>query len=177
MGHDPNKVNVILGYHPQVILAGRRINDGMGLHVAHRLVRLLTQRQVHTGQAKVLVLGLAFKENCPDLRNTRVIDVIRELQNHVAQVDVYDPWVNTDEARQKYQLNLVEKLEPAKYDGIILAVAHRQFLELGAPGIRELGKPCSVLFDVKHLLPRHAVGRLAQADAAVRPEGCGHFAR
>ena len=143
-----------IGYHPEVILSGRRINDGMGSHVAQRVIHQMVQRRMHVAQAKVLVLGLAFKENCPDLRNTRVIDVIAELRNYEADVDVYDPWVDAGEAQHEYGLTPVKELAPATYDAIILAVAHRQFVALGAAGIRALGKPGCVLFDVKQVLPK-----------------------
>ena len=143
-----------IGYHPEVILSGRRINDGMGSHVAHRVIHQMVQRRMHVAQAKVLVLGLAFKENCPDLRNTRVIDVIAELRNYGAEVDVYDPWIDAGEAQHEYGLTPVQELVPATYDAIVLAVAHRQFVALGAAGIRALGKPGSVLFDVKQMLPK-----------------------
>ncbi|MGA8279117.1 MAG: nucleotide sugar dehydrogenase [Rhodanobacteraceae bacterium] len=146
-----------IGYHPEVILSGRRINDGMGEHVAQRVVKLMTQRRMHAAGADILVLGLAFKENCPDLRNTRVIDVIKEFQSYHANVDVYDPWVSADEARHEYGLELTPTLIPGKYDAIVLAVAHREFIELGADGIRALGKPGCVLFDVKQALPRDRV--------------------
>jgi UDP-N-acetyl-D-galactosamine dehydrogenase len=143
-----------IGYHPEVILSGRRINDGMGSHVAQRVIHHMVQRRMHVAQAKVLVLGLAFKENCPDLRNTRVIDVIAELRNYGADVDVHDPWVDVGEAQHEYGLTPIKELAPATYDAIILAVAHRQFVALGAAGIRALGKPGSVLFDVKQILPK-----------------------
>jgi UDP-N-acetyl-D-galactosamine dehydrogenase len=143
-----------IGYHPEVILAGRRINDGMGSHVAQRVIHQMVQRRMHVAQAKVLVLGLAFKENCPDLRNTRVTDVIAELRNYGADVDVYDPWVDTAEAQHEYGLTPVKELVPSTYDAIVLAVAHRQFVALGAAGIRALGKPGCVLFDVKQVLPK-----------------------
>jgi UDP-N-acetyl-D-galactosamine dehydrogenase len=145
-----------IGYHPEVILSGRRINDGMGSHVAQRVVKLMTQRRIHAAGADILVLGLAFKENCPDLRNTRVVDVVGEFKSYHANVDVYDPWVSADEARHEYGLDLVRELEPGKYDAVILAVAHDQFIALGADGIRALGKPGCVVFDVKQKLPRGA---------------------
>ena len=145
-----------IGYHPEVILSGRRINDSMGSHVAQRVIRLMTKRRIHAAQAKVLVLGLAFKENCPDLRNTRVVDVINEFRSYDAHVDVYDPWVSADEARHEYGLNLLSKLDGGGYDAIILAVAHKQFTQLGAQGIRALGKPDCVLFDVKNVLGKDA---------------------
>jgi UDP-N-acetyl-D-galactosamine dehydrogenase len=146
-----------VGYHPEVILSGRRINDGMGAHVASRVIKLMTRRGIHPGRAHVLVMGLAFKENCPDLRNTRIVDVIGELHSYGAHVDVHDPWVDAAEARDKYTINLVDAPATGHYDAIVLAVGHRQFLDLGLEGIRALGKPECVLFDVKHLLPRDAV--------------------
>ncbi len=150
-----------IGHHPEVILAGRRINDAMGQHVAERVIKLMIERRIHAADARVLVLGLAFKENCPDLRNTRVVDVIEALRSYHVQVDVHDPWADADQARQEYGLNLVTAPEPGRYDAVILAVAHRQFAELGAQGIRAFGKPGAVLFDVKQLLPRDVVdGRL-----------------
>ncbi|WP_440224138.1 nucleotide sugar dehydrogenase [Dokdonella sp. MW10] len=146
-----------IGYHPEVILSGRRINDGMGSHVAQRVVKLMTQRRIHAAGSRILVLGLAFKENCPDLRNTRVTDVVDELRSYHANVDVHDPWVSAAEAQHEYGLTLVDTLEDGLYDAIILAVAHREFIELGAARIRALGKPGCVLFDVKQALPRDAV--------------------
>jgi UDP-N-acetyl-D-galactosamine dehydrogenase len=146
-----------IGYHPEVILSGRRINDGMGSHVAQRVIKLMTQRRIHAVGANILVLGLAFKENCPDLRNTRVVDVVGEFRSYHANVDVYDPWVSAEEARHEYGLDLVTELTPGKYDAVILAVAHDQFVELGADGIRALGKPGCVVFDVKQKLPRDKV--------------------
>ncbi|HXH04049.1 MAG TPA: Vi polysaccharide biosynthesis UDP-N-acetylglucosamine C-6 dehydrogenase TviB [Candidatus Competibacteraceae bacterium] len=150
-----------VGYHPEMILAGRRINDGMGAYVAQRVVKLMTQRRLQVVDAPVLVLGLAFKENCPDLRNTRVVDIVREFETYNARVEVYDPWIDAEAARHEYGISLVREPRPAHYDAIILAVAHRQFAELGAAGIRALGRPDCVLFDVKGILPASAVdGRL-----------------
>ncbi len=143
-----------IGYHPEVILSGRRINDGMGSHVAQRVIHQMVQRRMHVAQAKVLVLGLAFKENCPDLRNTRVTDVIAELRRYGADVEVHDPWVDTAEAQHEYGLTPVKELKPGTYDAIVLAVAHKQFVAMGASGIRALGKPGCVLFDVKQVLAR-----------------------
>jgi UDP-N-acetyl-D-galactosamine dehydrogenase len=142
-----------LGYHPEVILAGRRINDGMGQYVAESVIKCLTRRKIHVVEAKILVLGLTFKENCPDLRNTKVIDVIRELQSYNAVVEVYDPWVNADEAEHEYGIRPVNEPGTGAYDAIILAVPHRQFVEMGAAKIRALGKTNSILFDVKYVLP------------------------
>ncbi|MDR7193835.1 nucleotide sugar dehydrogenase [Luteimonas terrae] len=146
-----------IGYHPEVILAGRRINDSMGLHVAQRVVKLMQQRGIQTAGARVLVLGLAFKENCPDLRNTRVIDVVRELQSYSIEVDVHDPWVAAAYAQHEYGLTPIDTPDAGAYDAIILAVAHTQFRELGAVGMRAFGKPGAVLFDVKAALPADAV--------------------
>ena len=146
-----------IGYHPDVILAGRRINDGMGSHVARRVAKLMARQNLPTAGAKVLVLGLAFKENCPDVRNTRVVDIVAELRSYNAQVDVHDPWVNADEAKHEYGLDLVAEPQAGQYDAVILAVAHREFTERGADGVRALGKPGAVVFDVKRALPRHAV--------------------
>jgi UDP-N-acetyl-D-galactosamine dehydrogenase len=138
-----------VGYHPQVILAGRRINDGMGAYVAGQLVRAMIKRGIPVRDAKVLVLGLTFKENCPDLRNTRVVDVVAELADYGMSVDVHDPWVDADEAQHEYGISLCESPAQGDYDGIILAVAHEKFRVMGAEAIRGLGKPDHVLFDLK----------------------------
>jgi UDP-N-acetyl-D-galactosamine dehydrogenase len=151
-----------IGYHPEVILAGRRTNDGMGPHVAHRVVKLMSQKGLHVVGAKVLVLGLTFKENCPDLRNTRVTDVIAELAGFGMQVDVYDPWVSVDEAKHEYDLDLLREAPKAgAYDAVVLAVSHREFQAMGPAAIRGLTKAGGVLFDVKCALPAGtADGRL-----------------
>jgi len=146
-----------VGYHPEVILSGRRINDGMAAHVAQRVVKLLARRRIHIAGAKVLVLGLAFKENCPDLRNTRVADMIAELVGYDAEVHVHDPYADADDARREYGIELLPRLGDEKYDAVILAVAHAPFLALGAEGVRALVKPGGVVFDVKQVLPREAV--------------------
>ncbi len=146
-----------IGHHPEVILAGRRINDSMGKHVAQRVVKKMVQRRLQVAQSRILVLGLTFKENCPDLRNTRVVDVIEELRSYEADVDVHDPWVDPAEARHEYGLDLVSEPAPESYDAVVLAVAHRQFIDMGAERIRALGRPGCVLFDVKHALPRESV--------------------
>ena len=142
-----------LGYHPEVILAGRRINDGMGQYVAESVVKRLTRAKIQVVDARILVLGLTFKENCPDLRNTRVTDVIHELQTYNANVDVYDPWVDPLEAEEEYGIQPIKEPQPNQYDAIILAVPHRQFVEMGAAKIRALGKSNHILFDVKYVLP------------------------
>jgi len=150
-----------LGYHAEVILAGRRINDGMGAYVAEQVIKLMTRKRIHVVDASILVMGLTFKENCPDLRNTRVIDIVREFKNYNANVDVYDPWVDAEEARHEYGITPVGQLEDGKYDAIILAVSHQQFIDMGLEKIRSLGKPTSVLFDVKYLFrPEQVDGRL-----------------
>ena len=146
-----------IGYHPDMILAGRRINDGMGSHVARRTIRLMSQRGTQANAAKVLVLGLAFKENCPDLRNTKVIDIVNELRSFNAQVEVHDPWVNARHARTEYGIDMLAKPAHGQYDAVILAVPHREFVAWGADGIRAMGKPGMVLFDVKRSLPRTEV--------------------
>ena len=146
-----------IGFHPEMILAGRRINDEMGSQVARRVIKLMTQRRIHAAQARILVLGLTFKENCPDLRNTRVIDVVREFQSYNAQVDVYDPWASPAQAKAEYGLDLLPVLNAANYDAIILAVSHREFITLGVKNIRALGQPHVVLFDVKQVFPKDQV--------------------
>jgi UDP-N-acetyl-D-galactosamine dehydrogenase len=150
-----------IGYHPEMILAGRRINDGMGAYVVQRVVKLMNQRRIAVMDANVLVMGLTFKENCPDLRNTRAVDIIREFRDYNARVEVYDPWVDPAEAKREYGIEPIREPEACDYDAIILAVAHRQFQEMGPERIRRLGKPNSVLFDVKYVLPAGtADGRL-----------------
>ncbi|MBC7656838.1 MAG: Vi polysaccharide biosynthesis UDP-N-acetylglucosamine C-6 dehydrogenase TviB, partial [Frankiaceae bacterium] len=139
----------------------RRINDGMGSFVAGQVLRLMAQRRINIVGARVLVLGLAFKENCPDLRNTRVVDIVRELRGYHAQVDVFDPWVDAHEARAEYDIEPIAQPQPGSYDAIIIAVGHHQFAELGSAGLRLLGKPGAVLYDVKYVLPLADVdGRL-----------------
>ena len=150
-----------IGYHPDMILAGRRINDGMGSHVARRVVRLLSQRGKSIAGARVLVLGLAFKENCPDLRNTKVVDIIGELRGYGAHVDVHDPWVDAELAEEEYGIVPVGDPSPGSYDAIVLAVPHREFIGSGGDGILAYGVKDAVVFDVKGALPRNAVdGRL-----------------
>ena len=146
-----------IGYHADMILAGRRINDSMGSHVARRVVKLMRQRNQDMTQARVLILGLSFKENCPDLRNTKVIDIIRELRCYNAEVDVHDPWVNAEHAHAEYGVHLVRAPEPGRYTAVVLAVAHGEFVALGPERIRAYGAPGAVLFDVKRALPRAAV--------------------
>lgn len=140
-----------IGYHPEIILAGRRLNDGMGAYVASQLIKGMTQRCIQVQGARVLVMGLAFKENCPDLRNTRVVDIIRELGEYQAQVDVYDPWVDAAAAKREYDIDPVEQPQAGAYDAIILAVGHRQFVEMGIDAVRALGKPKHLLYDLKYV--------------------------
>ncbi len=150
-----------IGYHPEIILAGRRLNDGMGAYVVSQVVKHMTQKKIQVMDSKVLILGLAFKENCPDIRNTRVVDMVHELQQYHASVDIYDPWVSADEAQQEYGIDLTSELQPGHYDAVIVAVGHQQFHEMGVDAIKALCAPTSVLFDIKHLLPVDAVdGRL-----------------
>lgn len=150
-----------VGYHPEVILSGRRINDSMGPYVAETVVKLMLRKRIHVVEANVLIMGLTFKENCPDIRNTRVVDVIAEFENYNANVDIYDPWADPEEVAHEYGLKLVPNLQPGKYDAIILAVSHNEFRALGAEKIRQLGKENCVLFDVKYLLSKEDVdGRL-----------------
>lgn len=150
-----------IGYNPQIILSGRRINDQMGPHVAETVIKLMTKRRIHVVNARILILGLTFKENCPDLRNTRVIDIIQTLQSYHATVDVYDPWADPEDAKSEYQITLQQKLNNNQYDAIILAVAHEEFTQLGIEGIKKLGKQEHVLYDIKSRLPKEQVdGRL-----------------
>lgn len=154
--------SVALGYHPEVILAGRRINDRMGAHVAESVVKLMLRKGIRVCNSRILVLGLAFKENCPDIRNTRVIDIIRSLRDYTIDVDCYDPWIDRAEAKYEYGLDcLCDPPGPGRYDAVILAVAHRDFVELGEVDLRQFGKSPSVLYDVKSVLPKSASdGRL-----------------
>lgn len=145
-----------IGYHPEVILAGRRLNDSMGAYVASQLVKAMTKKRIQVQGSRVLLLGLTFKENCPDLRNTRVVDIIRELAQYDVNVDVYDPWVEADEARREYGVEVLSSLDNNQYDGVIIAVAHQQFVEMGAERLRALGKADHVLYDLKYVLPQDA---------------------
>ncbi|MGI9204983.1 MAG: Vi polysaccharide biosynthesis UDP-N-acetylglucosamine C-6 dehydrogenase TviB [Woeseiaceae bacterium] len=150
-----------LGYHPQMILAGRRINDNMSLYVSSRVVKIMLSKGVQPNGARVLIMGLTFKENCPDVRNTKVVDIVSELTSYGADVDVHDPWVDRDECAQEYGIDLTEAPERGAYDVVILAVAHQQFKDLGEQGIKAFGKNDAVFFDIKYLLPKEAVdGRL-----------------
>ena len=150
-----------IGYHPEIILAGRRLNDSMGAYVAGRVIKLLMQNNLLSRESKVLILGLTFKENCPDLRNTRVIDIVKELADYGIDSEVYDPWVNPSEAEHEYGVSPIAEPRDGEYDAIVLAVPHRQFAELGVERIRAFGKPGAVLYDIKHLFRADEVdGRL-----------------
>ena len=142
-----------IGYHPEVILAGRRINDRMGAYVAEEVIKLMIRRKIQVVDSRILVLGLAFKEGCHDLRNTKVIDIVRVLTCYHAQVDIYDPWIDGDDAVHEYGIRpLAQQPNPGAYDAVVLAVAHPEFISLGAIGIRAFGKPGHVLYDVKSVL-------------------------
>ncbi|QSQ92270.1 Vi polysaccharide biosynthesis UDP-N-acetylglucosamine C-6 dehydrogenase TviB [Acinetobacter indicus] len=141
-----------IGYHPEIILAGRRLNDGMGAYVVTQLVKAMIKKKIQVEGAKVLVLGLSFKENCPDIRNTKIIDIVHELQEYHIQADVYDPWVDTQEAQHEYGITPIANLEQGQYDAVILAVAHEQFKAMGATDIRALAKPEHILYDLKYVL-------------------------
>lgn len=143
-----------IGYHPEIILAGRRLNDGMGAYVVTQLVKSMLKKKIQVEGAKVLVLGLSFKENCPDIRNTRIIDIVHELEDYHINADVYDPWVDAREAEHEYGISPIQQLPQGTYDAIVLAVAHEQFKAMGAADIRALGKPNHVLYDLKYVLPQ-----------------------
>lgn len=141
-----------IGYHPEIILAGRRLNDSMGAYVVAQLVKAMTKKRIHVDGAKVLVLGLTFKENCPDLRNTRVVDIVTELKDYNCVVDVYDPWVSGEEAEHEYGITPLSEPKAGVYDAIILAVAHQQFKNMSAEAIRAWGTKNAVLYDLKYVL-------------------------
>jgi UDP-N-acetyl-D-glucosamine/UDP-N-acetyl-D-galactosamine dehydrogenase len=150
-----------IGYHPEMILAGRRLNDTMPVHVAGEIVKLMTHKRIHLNGARALVLGLTFKENCPDIRNSKVVDLIRELEKYGAAVEVYDPWAEPRECREEYGIRPLRALRRNGYDAAIVAVAHREFRQLGAKGVRALCRKNHVLYDVKHVFNANEVdGRL-----------------
>lgn len=150
-----------VGYHPEMILAGRRLNDNMALYVAERVAQLMIKKRIHVKGAKILVMGLTFKENCPDLRNSKVVDLIRELENFGAKVDVYDPWVDAAEAAHEYGIKPVKRLGKGRYDAVVLAVGHREFKTMGIGQVRTLAKRDHVLFDIKYVFDGKSVdGRL-----------------
>ncbi|MPW17415.1 Vi polysaccharide biosynthesis UDP-N-acetylglucosamine C-6 dehydrogenase TviB [Paraburkholderia sp. CNPSo 3157] len=142
-----------IGYHPEIILAGRRLNDSMGSYVVAQLIKALARRTIPVADSRVLIMGLTFKENCPDIRNSRVVSVIQELREYGAVVDVYDPWASKEEARSEYGLDPIDAPAAHAYDAIVLAVAHHQFVNLGADALHAFGKTEHVLYDLKHVLP------------------------
>ena len=150
-----------VGYNAEMILAGRRLNDNMGKYVAGQVTKLMTQKRIHVVDANILIMGLTFKENCPDLRNTRAIDLVKEFQGFNCNVDVYDPWVSKEEAEKEYQLVPIDIPKKGYYDAILLAVAHDEFIQMGAEVIRSYCKSNHVLFDVKYIFKKDQVdGRL-----------------
>jgi UDP-N-acetyl-D-glucosamine/UDP-N-acetyl-D-galactosamine dehydrogenase len=150
-----------VGYRPEMILVGRRINDYMGSYVVNQVIKLMTKRQIHAIDANILIMGLTFKENCPDIRNSRVVDLVREFTNLNCKVDVFDPWVDKDEAQNQYDITLIEMPIEGSYDAIILAVAHKEFEVLGAEQLRKYGKDSHVLYDIKYVFSESEVdGRL-----------------
>ena len=149
------------GYFPEIITASRRINDNMGVYVASEVMRLMTQKRIHIVDANILVMGLAFKENCPDLRNTRVVDIVQELTLCNAHVDVYDPWVESEHAVAEFGFPTIQQPAQRHYDAIILAVAHDSFRDMGIEAVRKWAKNTAVVFDIKYLFPAESVdGRL-----------------
>lgn len=143
-----------IGYNPEIILAGRRLNDSMGEYVVTQLVKTMIKKRIQVEGAKVLILGLSFKENCPDVRNTKVIDIVHELQEYNIDVDVYDPWVDASEAEHEYGIAPISEPSAGQYDGIILAVAHKEFAQMGVSAIRDLGRDSHVLYDLKYLFAK-----------------------
>lgn len=143
-----------IGYNPEIILAGRRLNDSMGEYVVTQLVKTMIKKRIHVDGAKALILGLSFKENCPDVRNTKIIDIVHELREYNIEVDIYDPWVNTAEAQREYNVTPISKPLANQYDGIILAVAHQEFTQMGIDNIRALGKDNHVLYDLKYVFAK-----------------------
>jgi len=141
-----------VGYHPEMILAGRRLNDNMGSYVVEQVAKLMTRKRIYVVDSNILIMGLTFKENCPDLRNTRVVDLVREFQYFNCQVDVYDPWVDKEEALEEHEICPIDEPRENSYDAIVLAVAHDEFVEMGAEYFHALGKENHVLYDIKYLL-------------------------
>lgn len=146
-----------IGYHPQMILAGRRLNDGMGAYVVSQLVKRMLKERIQVDGANVLVMGLTFKENCPDLRNTKVVDIVSELNEYGINVDITDPWCSVEAASEEYGLSLTQEPDDGCYDAMILAVSHDKFKMMGADTIRKLGKENHVLYDLKYVLPKESV--------------------
>ena len=149
------------GYNPEIILTGRKLNDSMSKYVANEIINLMTKKRIQVVDSNILVMGLTFKEDCPDIRNTRVVDVVQELSGFHCNIDVYDPWIDKEESIREYGITPVEQPEPGKYDAVIIAVAHHQFKAMGITAIRALGKKNHVLYDIKYILPAEKVdGRL-----------------
>lgn len=148
-----------LGYKPEIILAGRRLNDGMASYVSSQVLKLIAKKDININNAKILILGLSFKEDCPDIRNTKVVDIVNELIEYKCNVSVYDPWVSRLEAKKEYGIDLIKKVEANQYDGIIIAVAHKQFKKLGIKKIKSFGKPNHVLYDLKYLFSAEQVDK------------------
>ena len=149
------------GYYPEIILTGRKLNDSMGKYVANEIINLMTKKRIQVVDSNILVMGLTFKEDCPDIRNTRVVDVVQELSGFHCNIEVYDPWIDKEESIRQYGIIPVEQPEPGKYDAVIIAVAHHQFKAMGITAIRALGKKNHVLYDIKYILPAEKVdGRL-----------------
>ena len=144
----------VIGYHPEIILAGRRINDGMPIYVVSQLIKAMAHSEIQLSGAKVLVLGFTFKENCPDIRNTRVINIIEELESYKCSVDIFDPWIKRSEVEMEYNKTPVTDLTPGSYDAIIIAVGHDDFKDMGVARIRELGKNTHVLYDLKYMFDK-----------------------
>jgi UDP-N-acetyl-D-galactosamine dehydrogenase len=150
-----------IGYHPEMILAGRRLNDNMALYVADQITKLMASKRIHVKGSRALIMGITFKENCPDIRNSKVVDVVRELQKHGAEVDIYDPWADNAELKHEYGLRVIRDLKPRRYDVAVVAVAHKAFRELGVEGLRKLCKKTHVVYDIKQVYPASQVdGRL-----------------
>ena len=149
------------GYYPEIILTGRKLNDSMGKYVANEVINLMTKKRIQVVDSNILVMGLTFKEDCPDIRNTRVVDVVQELKGFHCNIDVYDPWIDKEESTRDYGITPVEQPEPGKYDAVIIAVAHHQFKAMDITAIRALGKKNHILYDIKYILPAEKVdGRL-----------------
>jgi UDP-N-acetyl-D-galactosamine dehydrogenase len=164
IGVDPHYLThkaMEVGYYPEIILAGRRLNDSMGKYVANEIINLMTKKRIQVVDSNILVMGLTFKEDCPDIRNTRVMDVVQELSGFHCNIDVYDPWIDKEESIREFGITPVEQLESGKYDAVIIAVAHHQFKSMGTTAMRALGKKNHVLYDIKYILPAENVdGRL-----------------
>jgi UDP-N-acetyl-D-galactosamine dehydrogenase len=146
-----------VGYRPEMILAGRRINDGMGSYVVSQLVKKMINKKIEVSGSRVLVMGLTFKENCPDIRNSKVIDIVDELKSYEVDVDIIDPWCDLEEAANEYGLVVSKEAEEGKYDAVLMAVAHDEFKKMGIKVIREFGRPKHILYDLKYVLPKDDV--------------------